>query len=45
MLKTAQIIIALVGIGIVTYFSSWEVSLGIFMMIWANNFDTGGAKC
>lgn len=38
---TAGLLIALIGIMLVTAFSHWAVALGVFLMLWANNLIQG----
>ncbi len=32
-----SIILGITGIGLIIYFSNWQTSLGVFLMIWGNN--------
>ena len=37
--KTTLLVIAIIGIGLITYYTKWQVALGVFFLIWANNGD------
>lgn len=39
-----ELILILVGYGLITYFSSFFVALGIFLVLWSNNMGQGRLK-
>jgi len=34
-----QILLAISGLVIISYYSNWQTALGITLLLWANNFD------
>lgn len=34
-----KLALSTVGLVLVGYYGTWQIALGVFMLIWANNFD------
>lgn len=39
-----SISLILSGIGLIWFYSCWQVAVGVFLIVWGNNFPTKSAK-